>query len=208
MKKSAILAFLMSFICLVSLGCKAQETPKAKTVSNLKAAITGETTATEKYAAFAKKAKEEGFPKIALLFQAASKSESFHAAKHKAVLEKLGEKMDAFTPKFEVKSTKENLEAAIKGEAYETDSMYPDFIKVAAEAKLDDAVMSFDAAFQVEKIHLVFYKNALEALGKKDFKAMSATWAVCPICGNTFDKNVPAKCPICGAAKATFVTIK
>ena len=30
-----------------------------------------------------------------------------------------------------VKSTKENLEAAIKGESYERDTMYPEFLKQA-----------------------------------------------------------------------------
>jgi rubrerythrin len=30
-----------------------------------------------------------------------------------------------------VKSTRENLEAAVKGETYERDTMYPDFLKQA-----------------------------------------------------------------------------
>ena len=189
-------------------GCKAKEGAESKTIENLKAAITGETTASVKYAAYAKKAKEEGFNSIALLFETASKGEAIHAAKHTAVLAKLGGKMDAPKPQFQVKSTKENLEDAVKGEGHEITSMYPDFIKTATGEKKDDAVNAFTQAMEVEKIHLAFYKKALEALGKKDDKSLGDVWSVCPECGNAFDKNAPANCPICGVAKAKFIGVK
>ena len=79
---------------------------KVKTIQNIKDAIIGETTASTKYAAYAKKAREEGYNNIALLFEAASKSESIHAGNHLAVLKQLGENIDNFSPKFEVKQLK------------------------------------------------------------------------------------------------------
>ena len=86
--------------------------------------------------------------------------------------------------------------------------MYPEFIKTAEEAKNSEAVTSFNCAFNTEKKHLDLYKDALVKLEKKDMKGMSDSYAVCPKCGNTFPKNGPKNCDICGEAKSTFVIIK
>jgi len=83
-----------------------------------------------------KKAKEDGYKNIAVLFEAASHSEKIHANNHKKALEELGEKPDDFKPEFEVKSTKENLQDAINGETYEITAMYPVFIETAKANKV------------------------------------------------------------------------
>ena len=193
-------------------SCAKQEPLKTKTIENLKTAITGETTASAKYAAFAAKAREEKMDRVAILFEAASKAEGFHAKKETDALEKLGVKMDAITPKFEVKTTKENLQAAIEGESHEITSMYPDFVKIARDGKLDDAATAFDYALQVEKKHLILYKKALAALDSKDSKKellkLSDTYAVCPVCGNTMEIPVPDVCEICGEGVASFIAVK
>ncbi len=49
--------------------------PMTKTIENLKAAITGESTASATYAAYAAKAAQEGQPLIQKLFEAASKAD-------------------------------------------------------------------------------------------------------------------------------------
>ena len=51
-------------------------------MSNLKAAFAGESQANRMYLAFAKKAEEEGFPQIAILFKAAAQAETVHALNH------------------------------------------------------------------------------------------------------------------------------
>jgi rubrerythrin len=107
-----------------------------------------------------------------------------------------------------VKSTKENLEDAIKGETHEIDTMYPEFIKKANDEKKDDAAASFDVAFQVEKKHKELYTAALDALNRNDLKALPDSYAVCPVCGNTFGANIPAKCEICGEPKKDFIIVK
>ena len=214
MKKTILkLTFIIAIIAIIT-SCgggttKPVENKATKTIENVKAAIKGETTASAKYAAYAAKAKEEGFIQIAKLFEAASKSESIHAANHTKVLTDMGEKMDEVKPAFDVKSTKENLEDAIKGETYETTTMYPDFIKVADEEKADNASLSFSYAFQTEKKHLAFYQNALKALDAKDFSTLAAEYYVCPKCGNTYDNlKVAEFCEICGTAKDKFIVIK
>ncbi|MFZ4398693.1 MAG: rubrerythrin family protein [Bacteroidales bacterium] len=198
------------FITIVSLmaftACK--HSNPVKTIENLKAGIKGETTASAKYAAFAQKAKEEGYMNISKLFEAASKSESIHAANHTKVLEELGVKMEDFTPSFEVKTTVENLQAAIEGETYEVTTMYPQFLNDAKTDNVEKASKSFTWASDTEKKHQQFYTKALEALNLKTETALPMEYLVCPVCGNTYDKtSVDEKCAFCQTSKEKFIVI-
>ena len=178
------------------------------TINNLKDALIGETTASAKYLAFSKKAKEEGYSKIALLFEAASKAEGIHANNHRAVLEQLNAKVDKIEPKFEVKSTKENLEDAIKGESYEVATMYPGFIKTAQEGNVNLALISFNYAYQTEKKHKAMYQNALEKLNTNKENTLSSLYMVCTTCGNTYDGKAPKRCGISMTPRERFITIQ
>lgn len=219
MKKIVICLFALSSLILTNCNNQSSESTKQvevkdsvivlKTIDNLKAGIKGETTASAKYAAFAQKAKEEKFPQIALLFEAASKAESIHAANHTVVLEKMGGKMDAFTPEFEVKTTAENLQAAYDGETYEINEMYPKFLAEASIDKAEDATQTFTYAIETEKKHQAFYQKAIEALKDKKIKELPSTYYVCPVCGNTFETaNVPEFCELCATPKDKFFVIK
>lgn len=198
---------LFAFVGLIALsGCNA---PKpVKTIDNLKAGIKGETTASAKYAAFAVKAREEGNDTIAKLFDAASKAESIHAANHSKVLVGLGEKMDDFKPEFEVKTTAENLQAAIEGETYEATTMYPQFLADAKAENVEKATKSFTWAFDTEKKHAAFYQKALEALKANAENTLAFEYAVCPVCGNTYEKaTLDEKCAFCQTPKEKFIII-
>lgn len=178
-----------------------------KTVENLNAAYNGESTASAKYAKFAEKANEEGLDTIAKMFEATSKAEAIHADNHKKVLEKLGEKVDAPTiGAFEVKTTKENLEDAIKGEGYEIETMYPDFIKMAEAEKTNDAKKSFTWALDTEKKHKDFYEKALSAVNAGGETTLPVKWFICPVCGNTYDEtSVENACSFCLTAKEKYL---
>ena len=89
-----------------------------KTQDNLNDAFAGESQANRRYLFFAERADEEGHPVIARVFRAAAEAETVHARNH---LKALGE----------IKSTGENLKAAISGEHYEFTQMYPGFIEQA-----------------------------------------------------------------------------
>ncbi|MHA2473369.1 MAG: rubrerythrin family protein, partial [Promethearchaeota archaeon] len=91
-----------------------------KSEDNLKAAFAGESQANRKYLAFAEKADKDGFPQIAKLFRAAAEAETVHAHNHLRVLGG-------------IKSTEENIQAAIEGENHEFTKMYPEFIEDAKE---------------------------------------------------------------------------
>jgi len=199
-------ARLFTFVLAMGLICSCATKP-VKSIENLKAAYNGESTASAKYAAFAEKAKEEGLDTVAVMFQATSKSEAIHAANHLKVLEKLGVKLEG--PQigtFDVMSTTENLADAIKGETHEIETMYPGFIAEAEKEKCADAVKSFTWALDTEKKHQAFYKTALEALNGGGEKGLPLNWAVCPVCGNTYDQaSVPSACDFCMTSKEKFI---
>src|SRR5664279_2160046 len=202
--KSVTRLFIFTLAACLIVGCA----PKpVKTIENLKAAYNGESTASAKYAAFAEKAKAEGFDTVAVMFLATSKAEAIHAGNHLKVLEKLGEKITGpEIGKFEVLSTAENIADGIKGETYELETMYPYFIATAKMEKSSGAVKSFTWAFDTEKKHQIFYKTALAVVATGGEKSLPAKWFVCPVCGNTFNEaGVPAKCDFCMTPKEKFI---
>lgn len=162
----------------------------SKSEKNLLEAFAGESQANRKYLAFARKAEEEGYKQIAKLFRAAAEAETVHALNH---LRELGG----------IKSTRENLEAAINGESYEFEKMYPQMIEDAKAEKNDAALRSFTYANEVEKIHAELYRKALENIGKN----LDVDYYVCQVCGNTVEGEAPDECPICGAKKQAFKRI-
>jgi len=194
---------------LLTAGLIISCSPKpVKTIENLKAAYNGESTASAKYAAFADKAKAEGLDTVAVMFMATSKAEAIHAGNHLKVLEKLGEKVAG--PQigaFNVLSTAENLADAIKGETYEINTMYPEFVAAAEKEKSADAIKSFTWALDTEKKHQAFYNVALTAVSAGGEKSLPANWFVCPVCGNTYDiTTVAASCDFCMTAKEKFLS--
>ncbi len=161
-----------------------------KTIKNLKEAFAGESQANRKYLAFAKQAEEEGYSQIAKLFKAAADAETVHAHNHLRA-------MDG------IKSTKENLQAAVSGETYEFEQMYPDMIEEAKKEDEDEARTSFNFANKVEKIHAGLYKKYLDNMGDNAEEDIY----VCQFCGNTVEGDAPDKCPVCGRPKEMFKQI-
>ncbi len=159
----------------------------SKTEQNLMNAFAGESQANRKYLAFAKKAEEEGYIQVAKLFRAAAAAETIHAHNHLRGMSG-------------VKSTKENLMAAISGETYEFQKMYPQMITDAKMEGQDYALKSFNMANEVEKVHAALYQKALESLGRNT----AADYYVCAVCGYTAEGNAPDECPVCRAKKQAF----
>lgn len=174
---------------------------------NMKEAFKGETTASAKYAAYSKKAEEEGYHEIALLFKAASVSEKVHANNHKAVLREGDQQVPSFTPEFTVKSTKENLKDAIAGETYEITTMYPEFIVNADKAGNQFSLMSLNYAYKTEQKHKPLYEKALAALDGNNVKSLPSVFYVCPTCGNTYDTKAPSRCGISMTGSEKFIKI-
>jgi rubrerythrin len=180
---------------------------KSTTTENMQVAFKGETTASAKYAAYSKKAEQEGYHEIALLFKAASTSENIHANNHKAVLQESGINIPVIKPEYAVKSTKENLEDAIAGETYEVTTMYPDFLTTANEAGNQIALISLNYAYKTEKKHKVFYEAALAALQNNTVKSLPVVFYVCTTCGNTYETIAPARCGLSMTDSGKFIKI-
>ena len=164
-----------------------------KSLENLMAAFAGESQANRKYLAFANKADKEGFQQVAKLFRAAAHAETVHALNHLDVLN-------------EIKSTIDNLNAAVSGETFEFNEMYPKYIQIAKTEGNKKAVWSFDVANKVEQIHAGLFSDAIKILnaGKK---LSSTDYYVCGVCGNTAEGSAPEVCPICGSKREKFKKI-
>ena len=178
----------------------------SKTLDNLQTAYRGESNAHARYLAFAEEADEEQYGEIASLFRAAARAESIHAAKHAAVIKQLGGIPEAKIETPGVKSTRENLEAAIKGESYERDTMYPQFLKQARSENKREAVRTFNLAQMAEAEHARLYIDALSNLEKlKNSKVKE--YLVCTVCGFTSAKPDLSKCPSCFSHKDKFESV-
>lgn len=203
----------MKNLILILLGCfflnsGNSQTKPLNTIRNLKDGIKGESTASIKYAAFAEKARKEGKISVAKLFEAASKSESIHAANHRKVLMEMGENMESFSPYYEVKTTVENLQSAIEGETYEISTMYPQFLKEADMENKPDAKKTFTWAIDTEKKHQQFYTTALSSYKSNSLQTLPEGYAVCPVCGNTFDASkADNRCSFCYTSKSNFINL-
>jgi rubrerythrin len=122
------------------------------------------------------------------LFRAAAHGETIHALRH-------------FRNMGEIKSTQENLQAAIAGETYEFTQMYPSFVEDAKTEGERPAEKGFADANAVEKIHANLYQEALDNLGKP---GEEFDYYVCPICGYVHAKGAPERCPVCNTPGSKF----
>ena len=178
----------------------------ATTVDNLQAAFNGESNAHTRYLAFAEKADQENYPSVASLFRAAAKAEEIHAGNHAEVLKQLGATPVANIETPVVKSTADNLDAAIKGETYERDTMYPDFLKAARQENAGTPVLrTFNYAKSAEAEHAKLYRDAKKNLAS--LKGAQETYYVCSVCGNTVPKVNFEKCPVCANPKDKFIAV-
>jgi len=161
----------------------------SKTYDNLMEAFAGESQANRKYLAFAAQAEKEGCKQAAKLFRAAAEAETIHALKH-------------FANAKNVKSTAENLQAAIAGETHENTSMYPPMIADAQNEGENAIARYLDMVCKVEGIHADLYKEVALAPD-----ADAEDYYVCPVCGFISKGALSGKCPVCGAPGEKFFTV-
>ncbi len=164
-----------------------------QTPDNLKEAFAGESQASQKYLAFAKRAEKEGFRNVAALFRTAAEAERIHAEGHFGALDGIG-------------STAENLAAAIQGETYEYTKMYPPMLQ-QAQAEGHKARRMFEYAGKAEAVHAKLYQMALDAVQQgKDLPEPKIY--LCPVCGHIEFGTPPDVCPICKAKGSTYVQMR
>jgi rubrerythrin len=165
---------------------------KPNTHDDLKEAFAGESQAFQKYTSFAEIADKEGRPNIARLFRTTAQAERIHAAGHFASLDGTA-------------GTVENLRAAIAGETFEFETMYPPML-TQAEAEGHRAARMFRFAVLAEKVHAELYARALAAAARGE-DLTEEKFYLCPVCGHIEFGTPPDKCPICGVAAGRFVLV-
>lgn len=166
------------------------------TLAHLHTAYNGESNARARYLAFAGKADAEGYGRVASLFRAVARAEQIHLQNHAAVIRSMGAEPQALIKIGVVKSTRENLEEfAMKGEAYERDVMYPDFIQQANLEHNPQAAESFQLALTAEAEHYQLFANALSSL--ENMRRAGHTYYVCPVCGYIVAEAQRGPCPSC-----------
>jgi len=190
-------------LALIAACAFAYASHAATTLQNMQAAFNGESNAHARYLAFAKQADTEGYGDVASLFRAAARAEQIHAGNHAAVIKESGATPEAKIESPDVKSTRENLEAAIKGETYERDTMYPDFLKQARLDRNKSGIRSLNLAKTAEAEHAKLYAAALASLDTLKGTQGKALY-VCPVCGYTTRELNFTKCPSSFTPKERF----
>jgi rubrerythrin len=184
-----------------------------KTIANLAAAFAGESQARNRYHFYAKAAKKEGFEQIAALFQLTADNEKEHASMlMKLIAELRGQDLplEAISITAEVPTgvgtTAENLRAAIAGETYEWDEMYPGFADAAQAEGLPRIAAKLRAIARAEAHHAERYERLLEQVeaGTVFKKDAEVQW-VCRECGYVHTgTQAPALCPSCDHERAYY----
>lgn len=123
-----------------------------KTAENLSTAMHGEALAYAKYLLFAQHARKDGNTDLALLLEKTAKTERFEHFAAEAKLAGL------------VGSDGDNLRDAIKGENYETETMYREFAQQAEQAGDHEVSRRFEEIRQDEMKHRDAFSAALTKL--------------------------------------------
>lgn len=132
----------------------------SKTHENLKAAFAGESQANRRYMYFAKQADVEGYPEVAGLFKDTADGETGHAHGHLDFLRQVGDPATGLP----IGGTAKNLKAAVHGETYEYETMYPGMAKQARDEGYDDVAEWFETLAKAEKSHAGRFQRALDSL--------------------------------------------
>ena len=166
-----------------------------KTEKNLQEAFAGESQARNKYTYWASKAKKDGYVQIAAIFEETANNEKEHAKMWFKLLEGGA-----------IKSTPENLEAAVNGENYEWTDMYARMAKEAREEGFDAIAAKFEMVAKIEAEHEARYRKLLDNVKKECVfsKDNDVIWQ-CSNCGHiVIGKKAPEICPVCDHPQAYF----
>ena len=197
-----ILPALSFNVCAHGAALYAPET----TLANLLIIYNGDNNAQARYLAFAKKADEEGYGKVASLFRAAARAEQVHYESYAKVIKELGGVPKASVETPVVNSTRENLETALKGESYESKTICPQFLEQAKKEGVKSAIKPLGGAQAAEAVHVVLYEDAIKNLDA--WKGANKTFYVCLVCGYIMEKLVGVACPVCATPTKLFEAIK
>jgi rubrerythrin len=181
----------------------------SKTEKNLLTAFAGESQARNRYTYYASKAREEGFHKIAAIFEETANHEKEHAKRLYKFLEGGDVEITAAFPAGMIETTAVNLRHAAAGERYEHTEMYPGFAKVAKEEGFPAIAAVFTSIAIAEKYHDERYtKFAVQVEGDHVWVREGKTTWRCLNCGYVHHgPSAPKQCPACAHPQGYFEEI-
>lgn len=175
------------------------------TIASLQDRYRDEMQAKYKYTAYGVKAREEGYPHIAYLFDSLAYSETVHARNFARLLKDLGVETEPL-PKFdfEVLKTKDNIKHATAVEMDEIAHRYPNIIEEIQVEEHEEAIQFMTYAWKAEGQHRDLLQKIQKA-AKRYFGMLAAYiegeathYYVCEVCGSTLTELPTGSCPICG----------
>ena len=176
------------------------------TEQNLLKAFAGESQARNRYEFFAKKAKDDGYERIAEVFLITANQEKAHAKRFFKFLEGGEVQITAGYPAGTIGATAENLKAAAGGENEEWTKIYVEFAETAKVEGFPEIAAAFKLIAKVEAEHekrfLKLRQNVEQ--GQVFEKKKKVRWQ-CRNCGYVHEgAKAPDKCPACLHPQAYF----
>lgn len=159
---------------------------------DIKKAFITEAEVNRKYLSYARKAENEGLKNIAKVFKSVAEAKGIHAYNHLRASK-------------EVKSTRENLKAALEKEISDFKDMYGTMIEHAHAEGDKWCMKSFSYAQETENLYIQLFQDSLDNLGKHE---EGKIYYVCKVCGLIVVNDLPEKCPVCGSQRKVFKKIE
>jgi len=180
-----------------------------KTEQNLLKAFAGESQARNRYSYFANQARKDGFENIARQFEETANQEKEHARMFFSFLTGGTLEITASFPAGKIRSTVENLKAAIEGEHMEYSDLYPYFAKVAREEGFMNVANLFDRISIAEKQHEKQFQDLVfDIENQRVFSRDSNAQWKCLNCGYVHNgMDAPKACPVCAYPQSHFTVI-
>lgn len=194
--------FLLYMAAAVCAYAQETQAPASATLDNLLAAYSAESNAHARYLAFARQAALDDYAAVASLFKATAFAEEVHMKGLARLIEKMGGTPGAAVETPVVKSTKENLEAAVAAETDENLVRYAAFLKMAEEENMAEAAEVFRNIRAADASHIARYEAILDNL--ENLQGLRKDFFVCPVCGYVLDVLTVKACPSCGAGRTRF----
>src|SRR5208283_3771808 len=169
------------------------------TEQNLLKAFAGESQARNRYEFFVSVAKNEGYEKIAAIFQETANQEKQHVKRFFKFLEGGMTEITASYPAGKIGTTKENLKAAAEGEHEEWTELYPEFAEIAKQEGFPEVATAFRMIAKVEQEHERRYLKLLQNISEdKVFMKEGKVWWKCLNCGYVYESDKAYEiCPAC-----------
>jgi len=191
MKRALFVIALLS----IALGTIAATTPLPREIRDLlQRSLVREREAVARYELFARRADEEGFRGVAVLFRAQAQAERTHAERFTSLLREHDVAIpaeEAFTP--DAGSTRDNLATAAAAERAERDGAYREAVEACNLHGRADIAKVFDQTRDSEVEHANLCTTAARDLESMREPKM---FYVCGKCGYTTDVKLRF-CPAC-----------